>query len=401
MDFVADYPAAAETLDAMGHTANAPCTICTFLKSKDDGQSGFSLTTKVNAHRTAPLRCRERNEALRDSEIDNHDTNRLGMKGSDKINDESAPLLALQRELERVRADIPSTREGKRVVSGRFEAYRCNVVAPDHLLAGLAKNIIEVFFHVINRQGDAVAFRTKADIAICGALRDNGLKKQSSVFSSKHKLNNMTLSGVFCALLVCVPVFKQLLPENRSEETAEVLDLLTQLQKLVAWTYWWPSEAADGASDYVYVTRDNGGHYHADLPEMAEKYVADANTFCAKYCQRGDKGRPGLDKPNLHRLLELYNHTIPAFGHVRHFMELVFENAHQPLKRCIVRGNHQRGHLAAVGHCLGNDWEGRLALLSNTMRQTSDAGLKIECKRGLRRLLLGEMCNDLLQSSDE
>ena len=43
-----------------------------------------------------------------------------------------------------MRADISLTREGKRVVSGRFEAYRCNIVALDHLLAGLAKNIIEV-----------------------------------------------------------------------------------------------------------------------------------------------------------------------------------------------------------------------------------------------------------------
>ena len=304
----------------MGHTANAPCIICTFRKSKDDGQSGFGLPTNVNAHRTVSLKCRERHEALRDSEIDNHDTNRLDMKDSDQISDEIAPLVALQRELERVRADIPLTRKGKRVVSGCFEAHRCNVVAPDHLLAGLAKNIIEVFFHVINRQGDAAAFRTKADIALCGALRDNGFRKQSSVFSSKHKLNNMTLSGAFCALLVCVPVFKQLFSENRSEETAEVLDLLTQLQELVALMYWWPSEAADGVSDYVYVTRDNGGHYHADLLEITEKYVTAANTFCAKYCQRSDKGPPSLDKPNLHRLLELYNHTIPAFGHVRHFM---------------------------------------------------------------------------------
>ena len=93
---------------------------------------------------------RESHEAFRDSEIDKHDTKRLGMKDSDKINDESTPLLAFQRELGRVRADIPLIREEKRVVSGRFEAYRYNVVASDHLLAGLAKNFVEVVFHVIN-----------------------------------------------------------------------------------------------------------------------------------------------------------------------------------------------------------------------------------------------------------
>ena len=399
--FVADYPAAAETLDVMGHTANTRCTLCTFRKNTGVGESRFGNSTEVHAHRTASLRCMERHEALRNSEIDSQDTNWLGMKDSNKMCDESSPLLALQRELERVRVDVPLTRDGKRVVSGRFEAYRCNVVAPEHLLAGLAKNVIEIGFHVINRQGNAAAFRAKSDMAICGALQDNGLKRQSSMFSSKNELNCMTMSGVFCALLVFVPVFNQLFPGIQSEETTVVLDLLTQLQELIALTYWWPSEEADGVSDYLYVTSENGAQYHADLLTRAERYVTEVEKFCANYCQRGGKGRPSLDKPNLHRLIELYNHTIPAFGHVRHFMELVFENAHPPLKRCMVRGNHQKGHLAAVGHCLGNDWQGRLALLSSTMTQTSDAGLKMECRRGLRRLLLGEACNELSQASDE
>ena len=82
-------------------------------------------------------------------------------------------------------------------------------------------------------------------------------------------------------------------------------------------------------------------------------------------------------------------------------MELVFQKVPQPLKRCMVRVNHQKGHLAAVSHCLGNDWQGRLALPSSTMTQTSDAGLKIECRRSLRHMLLGEACNELSQASDE
>ena len=79
--------------------------------------------------------------------------------------------------------------------------------------------------------------------------------------------------------------FKEMFLENRIEETAEVLELLMRLRELDALTYWWPSEAADGVSDSVYVTRDNEVQYHADLLEMTEKYVTAANRFCVKYCQ--------------------------------------------------------------------------------------------------------------------
>lgn len=148
------------------------------------------------------------------------------------------------------------------------------------------------------------------------------------------------------------------------------------------------------------MTRDNGSKNHAELLDRAKKYIEAVDMFCAKHSQ-GPLKRKSLDKPNLQRLLELYKHTIPAFGHVRHFMELVFENAHQPLKRCILRGNQQRGHVSAVDHCLGNDWQGRLAMLVSTMKLTSDTELKTDCQRGLRRLLLGEMCNKFPDNTRE
>ena len=55
-----------------------------------------------------------------------------------------------------------------------------------------------------------------------------------------------------------------------------------------------------------------------------------------------------LDKPNFHRLLELYQHSIAAFGHVSLFQELVFETAHQPLKRSVSRGNHRHAEASDV-----------------------------------------------------
>jgi hypothetical protein len=79
-----------------------------------------------------------------------------------------------------------------------------------------------------------------------------------------------------------------------------------------------------------------------------------------RLCQ--GKLKDALDKPNVHRLIELYAHTIPAYGHVKHVTELLFESAHQTLKRAINGSNHHDPKIAAVHSALENDLESRLAL---------------------------------------
>jgi hypothetical protein len=90
----------------------------------------------------------------------------------------------------------------------------------------------------------------------------------------------------------------------------------------------------------------------------------------------------------VHRLLELYTHTLPAFGHVGHFQELLFETAHQPLKRGIKRSNNRDPHLSEVQALLANDWKTRLEISSiGKPNQWSDA----TCDR-LQQLLTGVEC---------
>jgi hypothetical protein len=69
-----------------------------------------------------------------------------------------------------------------------------------------------------------------------------------------------------------------------------------------------------------------------------------------------------LNKPNVHRLVELYTHSIPMFGHARHVQELLFETAHQPLKRAISRSDMKDPHVSAVYATLCNDWKTRLSI---------------------------------------
>lgn len=82
-----------------------------------------------------------------------------------------------------------------------------------------------------------------------------------------------------------------------------------------------------------------------------------------KLCAESELARKLPDKPNLHRMIELCEIAVPALLHCRELMELVFESAHQPLKKFIARINHKNAHIVAVEDCLVNDGQGRVAAL--------------------------------------
>ena len=107
-------------------------------------------------------------------------------------------------------------------------------------------------------------------------------------------------------------------------------------QRLVAETHFWPNCLIDDAETMNKFNRDEGRARFDELYGLATAYVDQLQVLSAR-----DPERVGryLNKPNVHRLIELYVHTIPAFGHVRHVQELLFETAHQPLKRAICRSN--------------------------------------------------------------
>ena len=149
----------------------------------------------------------------------------------------------------------------------------------------------------------------------------------------------------------------------------ESLHLLKQLKDLIAMTYWSPSVDTDGKDAHDMMRMADGKIYQYFLQGLAENYIKEVDEFCRSHPQLG----AGLDKPNLHRLLELCHHSIRAFGHVSLFQELVFETAHQPLKRSVERGNHRNAEAAAVEHCIGNDWQARVGMLYDRLN-SNDMG---------------------------
>jgi hypothetical protein len=94
------------------------------------------------------------------------------------------------------------------------------------------------------------------------------------------------------------------------------------------------------------------------LYRMACKHVKDLEELC----KISTSLRDIPDKPNVHRLIELYAHTITAYGHVQHIAELLFESGHQPLKHGVTRSNHHEPQVAAMLSALHKDWQSWLAL---------------------------------------
>lgn len=63
-----------------------------------------------------------------------------------------------------------------------------------------------------------------------------------------------------------------------------------------------------------------------------------------------------LDRPSTHRLLELYVHTVPLFGHSNFVSDSTFEANHQPLKSTISSNTCNRSYVSAVYQTIAKDW---------------------------------------------
>ncbi len=55
-----------------------------------------------------------------------------------------------------------------------------------------------------------------------------------------------------------------------------------------------------------------------------------------------------VDKPNVHRLIELAHCTLPMMGHISRFGELVLEKRHEALKRAVKQSNNKDAQIQAM-----------------------------------------------------
>ena len=170
---------------------------------------------------------------------------------------------------------------------------------------------------------------------------EDGSAGNPEMITSFHSGNTMRKRGT------AVPIDRSRMKRSRSEAShsrprqegvraVDLVQILSLFQKLVSKTCYLPRIDVDGISQVEKFNERDGMERLDALFQLSCKYVADLHYICSQSTK--GVGRT-LNKPNVHGLLELYAHTLPAFGHVGHFQELLFETAHQPLKRGIKRSN--------------------------------------------------------------
>jgi hypothetical protein len=396
--FIGDTPAIAHVVGALrGHNGLAPCTWCTFKRNNNQVHKGsrYGAPVTVNSRHSSFTRFGHRASIFHEAEPTEADCQELGFQY--RLPEKIGPLHELANALSECRTRVPVNTEGNPVVPACFDPFRACVVAPDHLFFGLSQNVITAVLSCCS-----VKERNYAEACILIALRNYDLPVQNKLFGeSGAALLPMSISQVRSLLLVSPAVFRSVrflhecqnssvqryssvsVKPSASQKISvfdRVINLIERFQTLVAETTFYPVPELDGSALVREFNKDSGEYRMEMLYGMACDYVKELDGVCAL----SQKLKDALDKPNVHRLIELYAHTIPAYGHVKHVAELLFESAHQPLKRAINGSNHHDPQIAAVHSALENDLESRLAL-----ELQPDQPESMRRQHRIQRLLLG------------
>ena len=297
------------------------------------------------------------------------------------------PLVKMACELDKCSRKIPKRSDGHTVVFEHFDAYSRNAIAPDHLLAGLGKYLLETTFLLLPSDID----RIKLDIILCQALRSIGMGSHACLFNNKTKTSNSLSMSTVYSVITVLPSILRVLNHHHSLPVFNLVDIFNQLVSL---TFWWPWPSTDGISSFLYIHGDQKVYFN-DMLRLATKFVE----MIDQLSSTSSIVLSILDRPNTHRMIELYASTIPHFSHALFCVDMGFEANHQPLKSSLSRNSNMDSNISAVYHNLGRDWFARVTELMAMRLNHSDQAKSIN--RGLRRLFFGANSDGLDETKKE
>lgn len=214
-----------------------------------------------------------------------------------------------------------------------FDGHRSVMPGPDHLVFhGLTKYLMVGIFAELNEDQSILVGTSFRDALACSHMPG------TRIYNPETKaVVSVGISEWASTLTVSAFVFRRVIPEAAPASSGASTPLQVGLEMLDAFTalvnamYYFPRSELDGE------TACRGRPSVDRLRALGEVFFA----LVRKACLRSDTAALGrcVDKPNLHRLREVLDHVVPALQHVRHAQELLFENAHQPVKRAITSGN--------------------------------------------------------------
>ena len=281
---------------------------------------------------------------------------------------------------------IPMTSLGTAVIHPFFDSNLNVPPVPDHCVTGVIKNLLVCWFLHFETDKE----RASCEIKILHSLSQNGLPGTSNVLKwDKHgkfvSVENISMTSLYTILFVASNV----LQNDPAYYTNPLTNLFVQLDKVVSTMFFFPLET-DSDETSQQTTLDN---YYGKLQDDAQLYIRN----CAEFHRLNPRLSSPLDKPNIHRLLELCYHTFPHYGHEFHVSELVLEMAHRNFKTWIEKNRNSLSHLSAVERSLCEDRLNRIYILLHDA--FTDSYSSQHSKVCLRKLFLGDKASFLDSSN--
>lgn len=257
--YIGNFLEIAHVTDLLGHNADA-AHLCVFRKQKlNPHRSAHGYTTELCSSDSSSFRSGPRTKSIRQASGTEEEKLRLvkylGMAPPSSTKVTESPMFLLHEKLSQAQSSgkIPLASCGHQLFDASFDPYRSVLVAPDHLLAGNAINIMTTCFLLLHSKRDIL----RVDAKICDGLRRNSLVTQAKIYDTKNnKLYSTSISGTFCTLVVASRVFEDECAalqnsstgaiSNTSELFPEAVKALGLFDVLVTKTYWYPKLHVDG-----------------------------------------------------------------------------------------------------------------------------------------------------------
>ena len=385
MGFIGDYPASSSVVDLKGHNATAPCTSCGFTFNKSDDSSTYAYSTSIHSCHTSYRRTQQRTESIRAAGLSADDGKHLGMSDLDYthfLDSGSCPLLNFaSKHNEKLRNISTNGDSNLSVQMYEKDGYDMNLIAPDHLITGLFKGVLLIVFMQLKSKHD----RDRVQLYLRASLSEHGFQSQSLLYKENKKklVPGLSMSILYCILTTLPTTLEALalledLPSKK---------MLLNLHRFFCLAFWYPSAIHDGEQAWRFVHGSLINSYHRALQILASNFIKSVDKFGKEYPSLASH----VDRPNIHRLLELVYHTIPRFHHLAYFCELVFESSHQPLKFFLSRNHTLNSHVYSVHLILAKDWMQRIwALWSMHNDEAESDRFRLNAVLGLIKLFAGD-----------
>jgi len=223
-----------------------------------------------------------------------------------------------------------------------FDGHKSALPAPDHLtFHGLTKRLVTGLLTLLSKDQSR-----RVGLSLDDALAHSHYSSTTIYKVKTDAVVSVGTSEWAAMLTVACLLFRRVLQSAKATADATLTPLQAALEVFDGYTalinalYYFPRADVDGEG--ACSSRQTA----AELLALADRFIT---LVCAAWLRRDTAafGRH-TDVPNLHRLPELLHAVIRLLLHVRHLQVLLFESAHQPLKRAISTGNGRNDALRAV-----------------------------------------------------